>query len=312
MTHIINTIPGHETAELVKELKNFGHYRGTQKYLVRLNNQLELIQLFPKNLFKPKKEEALILQNCSDLGVPVAVPTHIGQTPDGLCFVISPFIEGTDAYQSRHTLSESELYTLGQEAGAILKKMHHIPAPNELDHWYERSLAKHKRYLSLYNELTFEYPHVDSLNSFIEQHKHYLKDRPSTFQHDDFHLRNLIVRDKHLNGIIDFENRDYGDPYFDFVKLGLFTRNNSIDFAVGQLDGYFDAVIPEEFWVSYTIYLGMTIVSSIVWTTTHYPESIDDMIHTLDTVVKDHNYFNQTVPDWYTHYNRPQQKASPE
>lgn len=67
----------------------------------------------------------------------------------------------------------------------------------------------------------------DKVINYIESNAHYLKDRPNQFQHDDFHLENIILKDKKYAGVIDFNNYDWGDPFHDFVKVSLFSRETS-------------------------------------------------------------------------------------
>ena len=59
----------------------------------------------------------------------------------------------------------------------------------------------------------------DKIIKFIDENEMYLQNRPNRFQHDDFHLENIIVRDGKYVGVVDFNGYDWGDPLHDFVKL---------------------------------------------------------------------------------------------
>lgn len=48
---------------------------------------------------------------------------------------------------------------------------------------------------------------------------------------------------------VDFEN--YGDPWYEFNRIGV----EYSDFASGQIDGYFQDNVPEEFWELFAFYL---------------------------------------------------------
>lgn len=304
-THIINQISGYENVMNIIELKgvDFQDSSLQKKYLVTTSkNYKEIINIISLQSLEDKMVEAEILKQCKKLGVPVTIPTRIEQISDELAYTISPYIEGDDVGSVCTDLNEVELYQLGFEAGKYLRKMHQIAAPITLPPWHERSMAKHNRYVIDYKNCGFLYPDAEKINIFIENHKGALEQRPSTFQHDDYHLRNIITKDKKIVGIIDFDNRDYGDPYFDFVKLGLFTRNKSIDFAVGQVMGYFENNIPDDFWLLYSIYCGMTVFSSIVWSLRVFPSGFANMIEKLNTLVDDHDCFEQTVPKWFAEY----------
>lgn len=64
--------------------------------------------------------------------------------------------------------------------------------------------------------------------------------RPNRFQHDDFHPSNILVQSNSYAGTIDFNRYDWGDPFHDFFKIAYFSREISIPFSIGQIDGYFD------------------------------------------------------------------------
>lgn len=55
------------------------------------------------------------------------------------------------------------------------------------------------------------------------------------------------MKDKKYAGVIDFDNYDWGDPYHDFVKVALASKVDSVPFSIGQIDGYFNHEIPEDF-----------------------------------------------------------------
>ncbi|SYX83066.1 aminoglycoside phosphotransferase family protein [Paenibacillus alvei] len=79
------------------------------------------------------------------------------------------------------------------------------------------------------------------LLSFIEDNLQLMRHRPNLFQHDDFHVGNLIIKDNQLSGVIDFNRFDWGDPIHEFLKVGMFSSE------------------------LYTLYLSMCLISSIVW-----------------------------------------------
>lgn len=127
----------------------------------------------------------------------------------------------------------------------------------------------------------------------------YLQNRPNRFQHDDFHLENIIVRDGKYVGVVDFNGYDWGDPLHDFVKIALFARDISIPYSIGQIEGYFNGIIPEEFWKLYAVYVGMTVFSSVVWTLRAAPHMLDDTLERLTIVLEDHKDFELLKPIWF-------------
>ncbi|HFR4146286.1 TPA: aminoglycoside phosphotransferase family protein, partial [Bacillus cereus] len=176
---------------------------------------------------------------------------------------------------------------------------HTYEAPNNILPWYERAMKKHSKYLEAYKTCGINIKNDDKIIKFIEENEIYLKNRPNRFQHDDFHLENIIVRDGKYVGVVDFNGYDWGDPLHDFVKIALFARDISIPYSIGQIEGYFNRKIPEEFWKLYTVYVGMTVFSSVVWTLRAAPHMLDDMLERLTIVLEDHNNFELSKPIWF-------------
>ncbi|HDR6720673.1 TPA: aminoglycoside phosphotransferase family protein, partial [Bacillus thuringiensis] len=49
----------------------------------------------------------------------------------------------------------------------------------------------------------------------------------------------------------------------------------------------------------YTVYVGMTVFSSVVWTLRAAPHMLDDMLERLTIVLEDHNNFELSKPIWF-------------
>ena len=127
-----------------------------------------------------------------------------------------------------------------------------------------------------------------------------MKDRPNIFQHDDFHVANLIVKDNKLSGVIDFNRYDWGDPIHEFLKVGFFSSEFSIPFSIGQIKGYHLKHEPDEhFWQLYSLYLAMSIVVSVAWILKVKPEELNIMMNKINRVLEDHDYFERVIPKWY-------------
>ncbi|WP_339209145.1 aminoglycoside phosphotransferase family protein [Paenibacillus sp. FSL K6-3182] len=186
------------------------------------------------------------------------------------------------------------------EAGQELAKMHKWHAPASVLSWHDRKLAKHKSYIEQYMASGARMKDDAKILSFIEQNLYLMKDRPNVFQHDDFHVGNLIVKEGRLAGVIDFNRWDWGDPVHEFLKAGMFSSEISIPFTMGTIKGYHGDQEPDEkFWTLYSLYFAMTIISSIVWILKVRPAELPIMVEKLERVLEDHHYFDSIVPRWY-------------
>ena len=277
-------------------------YTDSPKYTARDESGVSIIHTAPLALFERKKREFELLRQLYQDGLPVPEPLNLKQIPSAdVCYSRYRFLTGA-TIQACLPLSRDKAYRLGHQTGRLLQRIHQHEVPRAKE-WAVRCLEKHKRYVALYQA---EKPLTDNqiILSFIERNIGLIEGRPNRLQHDDVHLGNLITDGEHLVGLIDFSNHDVGDPWHDFVKMGLFQVDDSIPFAVGQVDGYFGGDIPELFWRVYSVYLAMACISSIVWTNRHAPKETDQMRRRLERVLTDHRRFECAVPIWYETFDR--------
>jgi len=291
--------------QIVKDAANIEEiskgFSPDKKYIItNANNEKYLFRTGDIKEYERKKIEFQILNEMVKRNVQAQRPIEIGiLEEEGVCYSIFSYLEGEDAKKLLPTYSPKEQYDIGIEAGKDLAKMHTYEAPNNILPWYERAMKKHSKYVEAYKTCGINIKNDDKIIKFIEENEIYLKSRPNRFQHDDFHLENIIVRDGKYVGVVDFNGYDWGDPIHDFVKIALFARDISIPYSIGQIEGYFNGRIPEEFWNLYAVYVGMTVFSSVVWTLLAAPHMLDDMLERLTIVLEDHNNFELSKPIWF-------------
>ncbi|MDF9482505.1 phosphotransferase [Bacillus cereus] len=291
--------------QIVKDAANIEEiskgFSPDKKYIItNANNEKYLFRTGDIKEYERKKIEFQILNEMVKRNVQAQRPIEIGiLEEEGVCYSIFSYLEGEDAKKLLPTYSPKEQYDIGIEAGKDLAKMHTYEAPNNILPWYERAMKKHSKYVEAYKTCGINIKNDDKIIKFIEENEIYLKNRPNRFQHDDFHLENIIVRDARYVGVVDFNGYDWGDPLHDFVKIALFARDISIPYSIGQIEGYFNGRIPEEFWNLYAVYVGMTVFSSVVWTLLAAPHMLDDMLERLTIVLEDHNNFELSKPIWF-------------
>ncbi|MFJ7310750.1 aminoglycoside phosphotransferase family protein [Peribacillus frigoritolerans] len=275
-------------------------YSPDKKYVVYSDDNKFLLRVGDMEGYQKKKIEFQILNQMQQFNVQSPQPIDIGIIDElNSCYNIYSYIDGIDAKEAIHTLTVEEQYKIGMEAGRQLSRMHLYEAPSTVNTWYDRAMDKHYRYLSAYQSCGIKIKNDEKIIDFIEKNKQHTKNRPNHFQHDDFHLENIIVKDKQYGGVIDFNNFDWGDPLHDFVTVALFQRELSVPFSMGQIEGYFGNNVPEDFWMLYSIYTGMVIFSSVVWSLRFAPEQLDEMITRLYVVLEDHKNFELLKPTWY-------------
>ena len=271
------------------------------KYLIttNLNEKKYFARIFALEQYEGKSNEFSILQAMKSYTNKSIEPIEIGKFKDR-GYMVTTYLEGLDAEEMLPSLPESAQYQIGVDAGKELLKIHNFKAPEHLESWYERKRRKHQFYIHDYKLCGMKIDQDEKIMRFIDEHLHLMKDRPNLFQHDDFHPGNLIVKDGAFAGIIDFGRYDWGDPIHEFLKIGIFTRNISIPFSIGQIKGYFQDQEPDdEFWCLYSLYLAMCIFSTVVWSLKVIPDDIETMLKKINTILEDHNYFKKMKPSWY-------------
>ncbi|MGW5953352.1 aminoglycoside phosphotransferase family protein [Bacillus mycoides] len=271
-----------------------------KKYIItNASNEKYLLRTGDAKEYERKKLEFHILNEMQKRDVQAQRPIEFGMLEEGVCYSIFSYLEGEDAKKLLPTYSPKEQYDIGIEAGKDLAKMHTYEAPKDILPWYERAMKKHRKYLEAYKTCGIKIKNDDKIIKFIDENEMYVQNRPNRFQHDDFHLENIIVRDGKYVGVVDFNGYDWGDPLHDFVKIALFARDISIPYSIGQIEGYFNGRIPEEFWKLYAVYVGMTVFSSVVWSLRAAPHMLDDTLERLTIVLEDHKNFELSKPIWF-------------
>ncbi|QNO15054.1 aminoglycoside phosphotransferase family protein [Alkalicella caledoniensis] len=300
------------TTEIINKLKEEKNYLNNstvneldkgwsndKKYIFTSDSGRYLLTIFELKHYDNKLYQFDILKKMITLGVPVQEPVEIFSDSTFGYMVVS-YIDGLDAEESLKSMSEEGQYNIGIQAGRKLKLMHQLKASDQLDSWYNRKKHKHAKYLETYKQLGIKLRNEQKIVNFINGNIELMMDRPNIFQHDDFHVGNIILDNKKIAGVIDFDLMDWGDPIHDFVKLGTVSRKTSIPFCIGQIHGYFGNTEPDEFfWKLYSLYHCMAAISTIVWVQRFHPSRVDEAMQGVNEMMEDHNYFDDIKPKWY-------------
>ena len=257
---------------------------GTQ-YLLRVSDLAE---------HDKKQSEFNMIKQVSALGVPMCQPIEFGVCDEGV-YSIQSWIDGADAEEIIPTLSDTEQYVYGLEAGRILRKIHSIPAPAMQEDWEIRFNRKMDYKIKKYTECPMKYENGQAFIDYINENRYLLKDRPQTYQHGDYHIGNMMIGSDKKLYIIDFNRNDFGDPWEEFNRIVWGAQKSPI-FASGNIAFYYlieecdGCKIPDngEF-VSHKDNCNVVIgwmdieeLKSIIV----YPEFLEEEIYDLDGEVK--------------------------
>lgn len=295
--HLMESISHLSNAKEIVELKK--GYSNDQKYVI---DQKYLLRIFPMEEAAKRQNEFISLNRLYELSKYVPKGLEFGDIDDlQKAYMVLTFLPGIDAEEGLSKLTEVQQYAAGVSAGSELKKLHTLSAPLDQPVWEHVKVEKINNYMLEFKELDIDQNIMEFLQMYIESNLYLMKDRPNKFQHDDFHPSNLLLHNNSFSGIIDFQRMDWGDPIHDLQKLGFFSKQVSIEFTKGILDGYHDGqFIEDTFWKLYSFYSAVHIVSALVWGKKRSQSQFDLLLNYSFDVLKDHENFRCIIPNWYS------------
>ncbi|MGN0352056.1 MAG: phosphotransferase family protein [Roseburia sp.] len=271
---------------------------GDKKYkcIDRDGNQF-LLRLSDLKEYDRKLKEYNFLERLNKSNLPIPKCVEFRKEEDSIYTLLS-WIDGEEVEKILPRLNESERYEMGVKAGKILAKIHEAATLEEKpSNWYDRYFEVIEPRLEAYRTEGIPFEGADSILDFIEENKHLLKQREQCGHHGDYHMGNLIAKDGEVFVIdwhtVDFDN--IGDPWYEFNRVGV----EYPAFASGQIDGYFDGKIPEEFWKLFALYFSASAITSIVWAKYFAPSELDNIILLNKNVLVWFDHMKQPIPTWY-------------
>lgn len=215
---------------------------------------------------------------------------------ESVCAVYS-YLPGSDAERNIASMPEEIQYQIGVDAGKDLKQINSLS--RDTKNWKERKWIKHERYVSRYLKQSYKFKNDEKVLRFIKTQYDATEADRDCLQHDDFHTGNIIINEGGYSGIIDFNRYDWGDHLQEFVKLEWFTWPVSKAFARGQIDEYFGKrCLKDTECLQISVYIAMSVISSIVWTLEFHPHTLKHMETRMQTILDHYDYFERVLPEW--------------
>lgn len=269
-----------------------------RKYKVQLEDgRFGLLRIAERPAYEAKQLEFQLVENLFGLGLPVAEPLSFW-ADDLSVYTLYEWVEGQDMNEVASSLSDAVLYDLGCQSGKFLRSLHALSIDQSLRDWNNYYQAKIDSKLEAYRTCSHSYPAGQAMIDFVQANRHLLEGRPIAYHHGDFHTGNFLLgRDGKLK-ILDFDRYDIGDPWEEFNRL-IFTADLSPAFARGQVDSYFEGVIPEEFWRLLALYLTVNSLGALSWAKQVDPLQIPLMKEQADAVWTWYQGYSRLQPSWY-------------
>ena len=255
------------------------------------------LRISPMSRYESLRLQFSHMEQVRDLGIRVCDPVEFGVCAEG-CYQLLGWVDGRDAEPVLPELTDGQRYTLGLEAGRMLKAIHSLPVPFEAEPWAIRYGRKLDAKLALYESCPLKYEKGDLFTELLHRERHLTEDRPTAWLHGDFHCGNLLLDSDLRLWVIDFDREDIGDPWYEFNRIIWDVRVGS-DYARGMVDGYFDGHIPEKFWRILRLYLSQNMISSLPWALDFGREETRIATENAARVLSWYDDMKEIVPNWY-------------
>ena len=230
-------------------------------------------------------------------GLPVPRPIRLDELQGKVC-ALCTYLPGEPLGQALPRLDQRRQYALGVQAGRVLRRIHELPAPENAPAWAVHFNAKIDRKIRRYHDCPLRYEGDEALLSCLGKTRSLLSDRPQSFQHGDYHVGNMLLAPDGNLQVIDFNRADYGDPWEEFNRI-VWSAQASPHFASGQVYGYFNGSIPDEFWRLMALYVATNSLGSLPWALAFGEDEVQTMRAQARELLAWYDNFRAFVPSWY-------------
>lgn len=166
-----------------------------------------------------------LLQHLRQHQIPVPTPLASGRRHEA-AYLMTEFLAGEVpspwSTKGRSLLGSEPLrHTLPDALADLLSRIHRVELaglgylPGSVD---DPAIAELERWMTLLNATPFaEDPVIVWTEAVLRSSLG--RSPKATLVHGDFRLGNLVVKDMHVSGVLDWEMADIGDPWFDLALL---------------------------------------------------------------------------------------------
>lgn len=269
-----------------------------KKYILKDQNGVRyILRVSDKAKYNKKLKQYELLRRIAELDINCSKALDFGTLADGSVYMILSFLEGEDGIKAVSNMSDSEAYTLGIEAGKILRKLHGISIPVQNSTWWDAFQRKFPKRLAKLEACPIRLEGEEELVKFYKDNAYLVEHRPLVFTHGDYHLGNMIVKDGKI-GIIDFDRNEAADPYDD-LKPFCWNAMRSESFENGLINGYFANNVPADFWPILKLYTVEGIINIFPWAVGFGEKELETSYEVVKNLRLWYDDFKLDIPSWY-------------
>lgn len=269
-----------------------------KKYYIKRNDGSDfLLRISSIEQYDQKLLEFNYVREICLKGLPTSKPLDIKEVNNEV-YSLFTWMEGRDINDVLPLLEDEVQFQLGAESGKILKQIHELKTPEKIEKWENSFQRKTNRNILRYRSCPLKYEKEELFMRYIEENRHLIESRPSTFQHGDFHTGNMILSSENELSIIDFNRWGYGDPWEEFNRID-FTAEMSPLFATGQLNAYFKGRPPVGFLKLLLLYISVNALNALPWALNYSDKEVVTMKKKAATVLDWYDDMKAIMPSWY-------------
>lgn len=226
-----------------------------------------LLRVSADTALEEKKREWARMETAAAAGLPMTAPVAFRHFPgEGEVHMLLTYLYGVELEAVLPALSPGVQYALGVQAGELLARLHQCIAPKPWGDLGARMRRKNALRLARYAACGLRLEKEAAYQGVLAHlPRHLVEAPPPALLHGDYHPGNMVRQPDGTLGILDFNRSEYGDPYEDFNRVAMFTAQRSPLFAWGQLQGYFQGPVPEDFYEALAWYAAGDCLGGLVW-----------------------------------------------
>jgi aminoglycoside phosphotransferase (APT) family kinase protein len=296
--HRLTKIPESKNWRYTEKI-NKGWSYDTKYLVVTKDYQKLVLRVADISKLPVKEREFKMLQELHKVIPNMSKPISYGSFDhDQYSYILLSYIEGEQAEIVLPKLSKHLQYEFGFTAGKLLKTFHQtFPKITDID-WVTQYNKKIDQRIEMYQKCGMKSEIVEQIIRYVNQNRSLITNDRIIWQHGDFHVGNLIISDDMELFMIDFNRIKTGDAYYEFNRI-LISSLRSEAFAKGQIDGYFDARVPKDFFPMMKFYIATVLIGTLAWALQFGENDVKFALDSLNSFYDIYDGLRLDIPNWY-------------
>lgn len=296
----MQSVPGYETFATISPLDK-GWSNDQKYYIETTDGRRLLLRMSGVAEVDRKRSEYAMMERVTALGVPMSRPLAFGRCADGRqLYTLCEWCDGEDVEALLPGMAAAQQHRYGVLSGRLLRRMHTLPAPGDVEPWGVRFRRKIDGRLAALLAVAPMPEGLDLIVAYLRERVSLLDGRPQCFAHGDYNTGNMIATPDGRMGVIDFNyyNLGYGDPWWELCNVA-WGQGIEAAFFTGQIQGYFEGEPPAGFFEMLAFYHAYSALAAVTLTAQGEEGNPEEGLRHLADVLIWYDGMRAVVPAWY-------------